>query len=84
VSSRRLDDTVLTLGASGWTYRNTFVLHDRQTGSMWLPRPDAEGVMRFEGIAGEHAGRALEPLPFFRGTWRDWTAAHPGSGVALP
>ena len=73
----------LTLGASGWTYRSTFVLYDHQTGSMWLPRPGEDGTLRFTGISGEHAGRVLAPVPLVRTTWRDWVAMHPAATIMV-
>ena len=32
---REIDGRVLTLSASGWTYRSTFVLFDYETESLW-------------------------------------------------
>jgi len=83
VNSRRLDDTILTLAASGWTYRDTFVLFDHETESLWFPMEDDDGVTRFMGIAGTHAGRMLEGLPFSRALWLEWVEDHPGSSVLL-
>jgi hypothetical protein len=37
VYSRQIDGRNLTLVPSGWTYDNTFVLYDRETGSLWYP-----------------------------------------------
>ena len=79
MNSRRLDDIVLTLAASGWTYGSTFVLYDHQTESMWFPFPDSEGVYRFESIAGAHAGRMLAPMTGIKTNWSSWVADHPGS-----
>ena len=79
MSSRRLDDTVLTLAASGWTFGDTFVLYDHQTESMWFPLPDSLGVYHFTGIAGEHAGRVLGALAGNKTSWRNWAAGHPDS-----
>ncbi|MBW1822510.1 MAG: hypothetical protein JRI92_12285, partial [Deltaproteobacteria bacterium] len=31
--SREIDDRLLTLAPSGWTYKNTFVLYDKETGT---------------------------------------------------
>jgi len=81
VNSRRIDDTVLTLGASGWTYVSTFVLYDRETESLWYPRRGEDDVYRFHGIGGPFAGRVLEPYPGTVRSWRDWVAAHPGSKI---
>ncbi len=79
MSSRHLDDSILTLAASGWTYGSTFVLYDHETESMWFPLEDDQGVFHFKGIAGVHAGRVLETLPSTKTTWKNWVAQHPGS-----
>ena len=72
--SRKLDGKVLTLGASGWTYANTFVLYDHQTESIWYPIDDA-----LVGIGGQYAGRSLEQVPMSQQSWKSWKAAHPTS-----
>ncbi len=83
MNSRTLDETTLTLAASGWTYEDTFVLYDHETGSMWFPFEGEDGVWRFHGIAGEHAGRVLEALPHSRALWHDWLEVHPGSALMM-
>ncbi|MBD3221426.1 DUF3179 domain-containing protein [bacterium] len=83
VNSRELDGTTLTLAASGWTYDDTFVLYDHETGTMWFPFEGQDGVRKFHGIAGEHAGRVLDPIPFSRALWHDWLEAHPQSALML-
>ncbi|MBW1841122.1 MAG: DUF3179 domain-containing protein [Deltaproteobacteria bacterium] len=35
VYSREIDGRKLTLAPSGWTYKNTFVLYDKETGTLW-------------------------------------------------
>ena len=79
MNSRHLDDAVLTLAASGWTYGSTFVLYDHQTESMWFPFTDDQGVYRFKSIAGVHAGRELAAITGVKTIWRSWVADHPGS-----
>ncbi|MBW1848704.1 MAG: DUF3179 domain-containing protein, partial [Deltaproteobacteria bacterium] len=37
VYSRHIDDRTLTIVPSGWTYKNTFVLYDRETETLWYP-----------------------------------------------
>jgi len=54
VYSRELDGTILTLAPSGWTYKRTFVLYDRETGTLWYPKKG--GLM---GIQGEYFKRWL-------------------------
>ena len=79
MNSRVLDDTVLVMAASGWTYGSTFVLYDHQTESMWFPLEESPGVHRFRSIAGEHAGRKLDAMTGIKATWQNWMSDHPGS-----
>lgn len=72
--SRELDGTALTFGASGWTYRNTFVLYDHQTESMWY---HLEGTHGMTCISGVHADRFLPELGAMKMPWNQWFAAKP-------
>ena len=72
--SREIDGQILTLSASGWTYRNTFVLLDRETGTLWYPISEEGGLI---GIAGPLQDRILPPLPATRATWRQWLQQRP-------
>ena len=76
--SRELDDEVLTLAASGWTYRKTFVLYDLESESLWYHLQGTDGLTC---ISGKHVGRRLEEFPSTFTRWRDWKADHPESGV---
>jgi hypothetical protein len=85
VYNRELDGTVLTLGASGWTYVYTFVLFDQETNSMWLPLNIGEigdicGCALF-GITGPHAGRRLATFPTEYTQWNIWYALHPDTKI---
>ena len=42
-----MDGRTLTLAPSGWTYKRTFVLYDRETGSLWYPQKG--GLMGIQG-----------------------------------
>jgi len=83
VYSREIDDTVLTLSASGWTFDFTFVLYDYETESMWFPvnigdpGSDLECGCVLWGIAGEYAGEILPALPSENTFWNEWYADHP-------
>ena len=60
--SREIDGKILTLSASGWTYRNTFVLWDYETESLWY---HLEGDSGLTCISGFYADRKL---PEFQST----------------
>ena len=66
------------LEASGWTYHDVFVLHDRQTGSLWYPYPDDGGL---KAINGPLAGRVLETVGGEITTLNAWVERHPHSLV---
>ena len=74
VYSRELDGKTLTLAPSGWTYDFTFVLYDKETGSLWYPYK--KGLM---GIQGIHFQRWLPILPSEDTRWQRWKARHPDS-----
>jgi len=76
VYSREIDGQILTLGASGWTYRRTFVLWDRETESIWY---HLEGTDGLTCIGGQFADRKLEELPSAVGRWNWWIENEPGS-----
>jgi len=76
VYSRRIDRTTLTISPTGWTYRSTFVLYDRETNSLWYPY--RKGLM---GIQGTYFRRWLPKLPSDDTTWRRWRADHPATEI---
>jgi len=76
VYSRNLNGKILTLAASGWTYRNTFVLYDKETMSLWYPE---KGGLR--GISGKHLDQFLPRLKSENTQWRRWADDHPDSKV---
>ena len=69
-----LDGRALTLAPSGWTYRQTFVLYDKETESLWYPFPNGKGLT---GITGEYKGRFLPELASTTAAWKDWHREHP-------
>jgi hypothetical protein len=71
-----MDGRVLTIVPSGWTYKNTFVLYDRETGTLWYPY--RKGL---KGIQGRYFGRWLEKLPSDDTIWRKWKKKHPDTKV---
>lgn len=76
--SREIDDQVLTLSASGWTYRNTFVLFDYETESMWYHLEGEEGLT---GISGQYADRKLAEFESTYTRWNNWVKMHPDTGI---
>jgi hypothetical protein len=76
VYSREIDGQTLTLVPSGWTYRSTFVLYDRETETLWYPF--RKGLL---GIQGKYFGRELEKLPATDTSWKKWMGKHPDSKI---
>jgi Protein of unknown function (DUF3179) len=76
VYSREIDGRVLTLAPSGWTYQRTFVLYDKETGSLWFP--DDDGLL---GIQGEYFMKRLPKVLFEDTVWRKWLRKNPESKI---
>ena len=74
--SRQLDGRNLTLVPSGWTYDSTFVLYDKETGSLWYPFE--EGLMSIQGL---YFKRRLPMIPSDDTQWQDWVEKHPKSKI---
>ncbi len=80
VYGRELDGEVTTFGTTGYTYKNTFLLYDRKTESVWFPYQSRE----MNALSGESTGSALpflaepDPMPL-----AEWRAAHPDSLVLV-
>jgi hypothetical protein len=76
VYSREIDGQKLSLAPSGWTYDFTFVLYDKETGTLWYPY--RKGL---KGIQGKYFQRWLEKRPFEDTRWEKWKTTHPGSRI---
>ncbi|RMG67514.1 MAG: DUF3179 domain-containing protein [Calditrichaeota bacterium] len=76
VYSREIDGQILTLSASGWTYRNTFVLYDKETESLWYHLKGDDGLTC---IAGKFADRKLPELNSVLTRWNTWVNSNPES-----
>ena len=76
VYSRQIDGRTLTLVPSGWTYKSTFVLYDRETDTLWYPYK--KGLM---GIQGKYFKRWLPEIPSDDTQWKNWVKKHPGSKI---
>ena len=74
--SRELKGSTLTIKPSGWTYDNTFVLMDEETGSLWYP--DRKGL---KGIQGAHFGERLPKLESEDTSWDKWKRNNPDSMI---
>ena len=74
--SREIDDSVLTISASGWTYKRLFVLYDYETESIWYDMSDGRGLTC---VAGPYEGRRLAEWESFTGPWNVWKTEHPKS-----
>lgn len=74
--SREIDGQTLTLAPSGWTYDYTFVLYDKETGSMWYP--DDDGLLAIQGPLFK---RRLKKLAHEDTRWHSWKTKHPESHV---
>ena len=76
VYSREIDERILTLSASGWTYDFTFVLYDYETESLWYHLPGDEGLTC---ISGFYADRKLKEFDSMQIRWSDWVTFYPNS-----
>jgi len=67
---------VPTFGHSGWLWRNSYLLYDRETGSLWHH-------LTGRAMSGSLRGTALRRLPTAVTTWAAWRAEHPRT-LVLP
>ena len=74
--SRQIDGRNITLVPSGWTYQNTFVLYDKETGSLWYPYRNG-----LKGIEGVYFKTELPMLDFEDTHWEKWQKKHPESKI---
>lgn len=74
--SRKLDDRVLEFGHEGILFRNSFVMYDKETNSLWMHTTG-------EAIKGELAGKLLEFLPSRITSWKEWKTLHPFTRVLV-
>ncbi|MBI4566404.1 MAG: DUF3179 domain-containing protein [Planctomycetes bacterium] len=68
--SRRLDGRTLTFGHEGILYKNSFVMYDKETKSLWIHTLG-------EAVKGPLKGKQLEFIPSFITTWKAWRTKHP-------
>ncbi|HHE74728.1 MAG TPA: DUF3179 domain-containing protein [Desulfobacteraceae bacterium] len=76
VYSRTIDKRELTLAPSGWTYKNTFVLYDKETETLWYPY--SKGL---RGIQGMYFNQWLPKVSSKDTRWDKWQKNHPDSRI---
>ena len=76
VYSRKIDGRVLTLAPSGWTYNYTFVLFDKESGTLWYPYEKG-----LKGIEGKYFKKWLPKMSYQDTSWGKWHKAHPQTKI---
>lgn len=74
VYARALAGRKLTFIVSGKLWRNSLIMQDLETGTLW-------SHVSGEALEGPLKGETLAPLPSVQTRWADWIAAHPESEV---
>jgi hypothetical protein len=74
VYDRRANGKVLSFGHAGILYRNSFVMYDRGSESLWVH-------VTGRAEAGPRKGWQLKFMPSSMTTWAAWKAAHPDTTV---
>lgn len=70
--AREVEGKTLTFGVSGKLLRNSLVMFDRQTGSLW-------SHLTGESISGPLRGKRLQQLRSAQTTWGLWLKEHPNT-----
>jgi hypothetical protein len=74
VYARSVNGQELSFAASGMLWRDSLVMMDRQTKTLW-------SHVTGEALRGHFEGRRLERIPAVQTTWERWRAAHPDTLV---
>ena len=74
VYARTHDDSTLTFIVSGKLWRNSMIMQDVETGSLW-------SHVTGEAMEGPLSGASLAMIPSVQTTWSEWVAAHPDTRV---
>lgn len=74
VHVRQLGDQTLTFIVSGKLWRNSLIMQDKQTGTLW-------SHVTGEALDGPLKGKRLRILPSVQTTWSKWFGAHPSTKV---
>ena len=68
--ARQVGDQTLTFIVSGKLWRNSLIMQDKETGSLW-------SHVTGECLEGQYVGTRLEMIPVVQTSWRQWSADHP-------
>ncbi len=71
---RQIEGEILTLVPTGWTYKYTFVLYDKESNTLWYPKGND-----LWGIQGRYFQKLLPGVPHEVTRWGDWVRQHPQS-----
>ena len=74
VYTRTHADSTLTFIVSGKLWRNSLIMQDLETGSLW-------SHVTGKALEGKLAGASLDMIPSVQTTWSEWVAAHPRTRV---
>ncbi len=72
--SRTVGGQTLTFGHEGVLYKNSFVMYDKETGSLWVHTTG-------EAVKGRLKGSRLEFLPSMVTPWATWKQKYPRTRV---
>lgn len=67
-------DTLLTFGHEGLLYKDSFVMYDHQSESLWLH-------VTGEAVSGDFKGQKLRFFPSTLTTWQSWKRSYPQTVV---
>ncbi len=70
--ARKVGDRTLTFGVSGLLVRNSLVMYDRETGSLW-------SQLTGQALTGPLAGQQLAQVAASQASWGAWRRSHPGT-----
>lgn len=71
---RTIENETATFGVSGKLWRDSMIMYDRATESLW-------SHITGECFRGTHEGAKLTVVPSTQTTWADWKANHPESRI---
>lgn len=74
VYARTLDARTLTFIVSGKLWRNSLIMQDMETGSLW-------SHITGEALDGPAKGQQLQDIPSVQTTWSKWVRQHPETKV---
>jgi len=74
VHARQVGDQTLTFIVSGKLWRNSLIMQDKETGSLW-------SHVTGECLEGEYEGAQLKMIPMVQTSWAEWSANHPETRV---